>query len=74
MEERKLEKSPIVYYISGGEKREWILFLHAAFVDHNMFARQVEDFGGQYNILLLDIIGHGPVSYTHLTLPTKRIV
>ena len=59
MEERKLEKSPIVYYISGGEKREWILFLHAAFVDHNMFARQVEDFGGQYNILLLDIIGHG---------------
>ena len=23
------------------------------------FARQVEDFGGQYNILLLDIIGHG---------------
>lgn len=21
-------------YISGGEKREWILFLHAAFVDH----------------------------------------
>lgn len=59
MEERKLEKSPIIYYISGGEKREWILFLHAAFVDHNMFARQVEDFGGQYNILLLDIIGHG---------------
>ena len=59
MEEYKLEKSPIAYYINGRENREWILFLHAAFVDHNMFRQQVEDFGEQYNILLLDIIGHG---------------
>lgn len=59
MREYHLEGSPIVYYISGKEKTEWILFLHAAFVDHKMFQRQIDYFRDQYNILTLDIIGHG---------------
>lgn len=59
MKQYRLEGSPIVYYISGREKEEWVLFLHAAFVDHRMFQSQIDCFRDRYNILTLDIIGHG---------------
>lgn len=58
-EQKRLGGSPIVYYLSGKEHTEWVLFLHAAFADHNMFREQVEYFGDKYNILTIDIIGHG---------------
>lgn len=51
--------SPITYFVSRSEQAEWILFIHAAFVDHNMFKAQFEYFEKQYNILAIDIIGHG---------------
>ncbi|MDR1003140.1 MAG: alpha/beta hydrolase, partial [Oscillospiraceae bacterium] len=54
-----LDESPIVYYISGKKQAEWTLFLHAAFVNHNMFQTQIDYFQDKYNILTLDIIGHG---------------
>lgn len=60
----KLDNSPIVYYISGRENAEWVLLLHAAFVNHNMFQTQIEYFRNQYNILTLDIIGHGKSTKT----------
>ena len=59
MEQYHLEGSPIVYYVSRKEKAEWILFIHAAFVNHNMFQPQISYFQDKYNILTLDIIGHG---------------
>jgi pimeloyl-ACP methyl ester carboxylesterase len=63
MRQYQLDESPIVYYIShcssGKEGTEWILFLHAAFVNHNMFQKQIDYFQDKYNILTLDIIGHG---------------
>jgi len=59
MKQSKLENSPIVYYVSGTEHREWVLFLHAAFVDHNMFKAQTDYFQDKYNVLTLDLIGHG---------------
>lgn len=59
MKQYHLEESPIVYYISSREKAEWILFLHAAFVNHNMFQTQIDYFQEKYNILTLDLIGHG---------------
>lgn len=59
MKQYQLEESPIVYYISRKEKAEWILFIHAAFVNHNMFQTQINYFQDKYNILTLDIIGHG---------------
>ncbi len=59
MKQYKLENSPIAYYISGREHTEWVLFLHAAFVDHHMFQKQAAYFQNQYNLLTLDIIGHG---------------
>lgn len=55
----RLDNSPICYYISGKEHKEWLLFLHAAFVDHRMFQQQLAYFADKYNVLLLDIIGHG---------------
>ncbi len=59
MREFKLDDSPITYYISGNQYNEWILFFHAAFVDHQMFQSQIEYFGNKYNVLAVDIIGHG---------------
>ncbi|MCM1253826.1 MAG: alpha/beta hydrolase [Clostridium sp.] len=55
----RLDNSPIVYYKSDKKCAEWLLFLHAAFVNHEMFQKQVDYFAGKYNILLPDIIGHG---------------
>lgn len=59
MKQYKLENSPIVYYVSGTEHKEWVLFLHAAFVNHNMFRTQIAYFRDKYNVLTLDVIGHG---------------
>lgn len=54
-----LENSPIAYYIENTENREWLVFIHAAFVDHRMFEKQFEYFSGKYNLLAIDILGHG---------------
>lgn len=60
MKQFKLKDSPIVYYTDRcGESADWVLFLHAGFVTHEMFNKQYEYFRGKYNILTLDIIGHG---------------
>ncbi len=59
MKQCYLEESPIVYYTHRNENAEWILFIHAAFVNHHMFQAQIDYFQDKYNILTLDIIGHG---------------
>ena len=59
MKQFKLDLSPVTYYVSGTENKEWVLFLHAAFVNHEMFRAQTEYFKDQYNVLAVDIIGHG---------------
>lgn len=59
MKQCKLENAPIVYYVSGTEHKEWVLFLHAAFANHNMFRTQAAYFQDKYNVLTLDVIGHG---------------
>ena len=59
MKPRKLSNSPVTYFISGTEHAQWVLFIHAAFVNHNMFQSQFEYFENKYNILAVDIIGHG---------------
>ena len=64
MKQYYLDESPIVYYINRKEEAEWILFIHAAFVNHNMFLTQIDYFQDKYNILTLDIIGHGKSTKT----------
>lgn len=58
MNQFKLDKTPIVYYISGREHAEWELFIHAAFVNHQMFQTQTDYFRIKYNVLAIDVIGH----------------
>ncbi len=55
----KSANSPITYFVSRTGQAGWILFIHAAFVNHNMFRTQFEYFENTYNILAIDIIGHG---------------
>lgn len=59
MEQYQLKDSPIAYYINSKDHSEWILFLHAAFVDHRMFQKQYDAWKDTYNLLAVDIIGHG---------------
>ena len=59
MQEYRLEESPVVYYTSRKENAEWVLFIHAAFVNHNMFQPQIACFQDKYNLLMVDILGHG---------------
>ncbi len=59
MKELQLENSPITYYIDDSANKDWVVFIHAAFVDHRMFDKQFEFFKGKYNLLAVDILGHG---------------
>ncbi len=59
MQSFRADNSPITYYISGRDHREWVLFLHAAFVDHSMFDAQTAYLKDSYNVLAVDLIGHG---------------
>ena len=54
MKQFRLDSSPIVYYVGGNNHKEWILFLHAAFVSHKMFQSQFAYFESRYNILAVD--------------------
>ena len=56
---KKFHGSPITYFVSNLGHAEWILFIHAAFVNHDMFKEQFSYFHDKYNILAVDIIGHG---------------
>lgn len=60
MRKERLPDSPIVYfYEKKKEEAEWVLFLHAAFVDHQMYDAQTVCLKERYHLLLPDIIGHG---------------
>lgn len=59
MKAKRLNESPIHYYLSGNEEGECLMFLHAAFADNSMFDRQVAYFNDKYKIITMDLIGHG---------------
>lgn len=59
-----LENSPISYYIDDSSQNEWVVFIHAAFVDHQMFITQFNYFSKKYKLLAIDIIGHGNSLHT----------
>ncbi len=59
MKELHLENTPIAYYIDNSANNDWVIFIHAAFVDHRMFEKQFEYFKGKFNLLAIDILGHG---------------
>ncbi|MCH5152458.1 MAG: alpha/beta hydrolase [Clostridiales bacterium] len=59
MKTLQLENTPITYYIDDTANNHWVVFAHAAFVDHRMFKKQFQYFAGKYNLLAIDILGHG---------------
>lgn len=57
--EKHLSGTPIHYCIGENKSAESILFIHAAFADHTSFDEQVEFFAKDYQVITLDLIGHG---------------
>ena len=59
MKAMRLKNSPISYYIDDRAGGDWVVFIHAAFVDSGMFEAQFGYFSGKYNLLAIDVLGHG---------------
>ena len=55
----------IHYFVSGIQNNEAIIFLHPAFCDHTCFYKQVEFFAKSFQVITIDLMGHG------LSQPTK---
>ncbi|MNZ88835.1 3-oxoadipate enol-lactonase 2 [compost metagenome] len=47
------------YYMMGSRNKETIVLLHAAFADHQLFEQQIAFFQEHYQLILLDLPGHG---------------
>ena len=52
------------YQAIDNQKEEWVVFIHGMGGSTKTWARQIEDFSKQYNLLLLDLPGHGQHSDT----------
>jgi 3-oxoadipate enol-lactonase len=59
MIEKHLSGTPIHYWIEEKKSAESILFVHAAFADHTSFDEQIKFFAKDYQVITLDLIGHG---------------
>lgn len=49
----------IHYFISGKEGKDLLIFIPAAFCDHQIFDHQVQFFSENYRVVTIDLIGHG---------------
>lgn len=52
----------IAYYVSDvivGHEKETLVMLHAAFADHRIFTPQVEALSQTYQVICVDLVGHG---------------
>ena len=58
------------FYILNKKEKTPIIFIHGVGLNHTIWSPQINFFDN--TVITYDILG--PVSYTHLTLPTKRIV
>ncbi|MDD2595764.1 MAG: alpha/beta hydrolase [Bacteroidales bacterium] len=45
--------------IINSDATEWVVFVHGAGGSSNVWFRQIRDFGRKYNLLLIDLRGHG---------------
>ena len=61
IEHNVLEKDgyAIHYFASGDKSKETIVFLHPAFGDHRCFAKQIDFFSQYYQVITVDLLGHG---------------
>ncbi|WKA55537.1 alpha/beta fold hydrolase [Planococcus shixiaomingii] len=49
----------IHYWVSNKRKSSWVVFLHGAGADHNMFNEQLPIVSEEFNLLMWDARGHG---------------
>lgn len=47
------------YWYIQGQENKWVIFFHGAGLDHNMFKAQLKVVPASYNVILLDVRGHG---------------
>lgn len=59
MLEKIIENKSIHYWTNNNKIKETILFLHPAFANHMCFEHQFKYFNEEYNIIALDLVGHG---------------
>lgn len=63
--EKILKDTQMHYYSTNMVGGESILFVHAAFADHTMFDDQLSFFANKYQVITLDLIGHGQSTKTN---------
>ncbi len=56
---KKINSTPMCYYISENRHKETVLFLHAAFADNTQYSKQIEEFSQKFTVITVDLIGHG---------------
>lgn len=54
-----LQGAEVHYFSNGKQNAESILFLHPAFSDHTCFDNQVDFFAEHFNVITVDLLGHG---------------
>jgi pimeloyl-ACP methyl ester carboxylesterase len=61
MEHKTIEKEgySIHYFVSGDKSKETIVFLHAAYSNHQCFDKQIDFFSRNYHLIAVDLLGHG---------------
>lgn len=64
MNSKKLENSPIWYYISENKREDAVLFIHAAFSNHTQYDKQIDEFSKYFKVITIDLIGHGKSTVT----------
>ena len=47
------------YELIDNQKEEWIVFVHGIGGSTKTWKKQIDDFSEHYNLLLLDLPGHG---------------
>ena len=45
--------------IISGINNEWVVFIHGLGGNRNAFKKQIDDYKEKYNLLLIDLHGHG---------------
>jgi Predicted hydrolases or acyltransferases (alpha/beta hydrolase superfamily) len=55
----RLGENDFSYFISNNKDKETLVMLHAAFADHTLFEEQIAYFIDHYQLILLDLPGHG---------------
>jgi len=69
-DQRKLvyKNSTVTYYIKGNREGKTIFMLHPAFADHTIFNHQTDYFKDKYQIITLDMPGHGQNQFKGSTI------